>query len=157
MCYLLLPPLKGGLLLSPCPWRSSDSLHLEQHMVIYCGINIKSVDFILLKSQWCTPFPLGLLRPPSNLVSPDKVSKECSTSYHLEQHLLSNVQNVLEYLRSVPFALLSPFCFENHCEKPTPGPSLRTETFCSFHLKLQNHREQRENLNMFPLCWSNQM
>ena len=70
MCYLLLPPLKGGLLLSPCPWRSSDSLHLEQHMVIYCGINIKSVDFILLKSQWCTPFPLGLLRPPSNLVSP---------------------------------------------------------------------------------------
>ena len=26
--------------------------------------------FDLLKSQWCTPFPLGLLRPPSNLVSP---------------------------------------------------------------------------------------
>ena len=40
---------------------------------------------------------------------------------------------------------------------PPHGPSLRTEPFCSFLLKLQNHCEQRENTNMFPLCWSNQM
>ena len=50
-----------------------------------------------------------------------------------------------------------PFVSKTIAKNPPHGPSLRTETFCSFHLKLQNHREQRENLNMFPLCWSNQM
>ena len=44
-----------------------------------------------------------------------------------------------------------PHSSQADCINPTLSPALRTVTFCCFHLKPQNHHEQRENQHVSSL------
>jgi len=152
------PPFKRGFaplslsleeLRLSSPWAAYGYLLRNQYKICWFYFIEVTVVYSLPFGPLKTPFQSGIAQTKYQRSVPPRI-----TLNNICYQMCKTFSNICDQFLSHYYR---PFVSKTIAKNPPHGPSLRTETFCSFHLKLQNHREQRENLNMFPLCWSNQM